>query len=88
MRRLEECAARSEVVSTAARSRGLDVSEPETCAEARPCPFCGGDEILVRRVAVSRGYLVWLVCRKCGACIRGQSSPVVAVQRWNGRVSR
>ncbi len=67
------------------RLRGLDAWERELCAEARPCPFCGGDEILVERVDVARAVLTWLVCARCGACIRGQGTFLGALERWNER---
>lgn len=81
---------------THAEVLALEGLEPCPHHETRPCPFCGGDAYLVRRLVPDReewkddpdgeAWRYWAVCRCCAAtgpwC---KSGALGAAQRWNQR---
>lgn len=52
-------------------------------AELKPCPFCGGTELNVRKAK----YMWWVECCNvnCSACSGYKSHKKAAIEAWNRR---
>ena len=53
-------------------------------AELKPCPFCGGTNLNIRKGK----YMWWVVCcnADCGASGGAKTYKTVAIEAWNRRV--
>ena len=53
-------------------------------SELKPCPFCGGKEVLWQN-----NYQPYSVfCRDCHATIESKGDKLLCLAKWNRRVSR
>ena len=50
--------------------------------ELKPCPFCGGEQITVKKGK----YMWWCKCEKCNAESGVRSKKADAITVWNRRV--
>jgi len=63
--------------------------KPHSIEPAKPCPFCGSDNVQFEKSNESSGdppaIRYFIVCMKCDAT--GSSTPVAAeaLRRWNAR---
>lgn len=59
-------------------------------AELKPCPFCGGEAVMLRMKGLKRFFFNPTVkrptCMRCGATIFVWFSEDVAVRAWKRRV--
>lgn len=51
--------------------------------ELKPCPFCGGREIIIKRGK----YVWWCKCKHCGTESGVRVKKREAIEAWNRRVS-
>lgn len=50
--------------------------------ELKPCPFCGGEQIIIKRGK----FMWWCKCEKCNAESGVRSKKLDAIYAWNRRV--
>lgn len=53
--------------------------------DLKPCPFCGGEE-LVRKINCSHTFY-WIECDNCGCSVDGGNSKEIAIEAWNTRAA-
>lgn len=53
--------------------------------ELKPCPFCGGNAVVM-----NMGYPHWIYCEKCGAKVHGGvfGDVSASVDAWNRRTRK
>lgn len=67
--------------------------DPKYIAELKPCPFCGSDDLKVRKASFGVQYVL---CTDCGAegpprdnlHETSRMSEKIAVEQWNNRVEK
>ena len=62
--------------------------------ELKPCPFCGGEAVLVEKTSYGGNIFVRVECKLCGAMAGNESISLYhsaaerAIERWNRRIKR
>lgn len=76
-------AARIAKIEKTLANRAIYNHDPEPQAELKPCPFCGGPDILKNTDGINN--IFWFYCNDCNAMANSDYSAYVARQNWNKR---